>query len=288
MTWSSPQSPGEPDEVGFGSARPPGRRWPRGPRWVRGPSWARRPLIIAGAVVIAVAAVLALGRHPARSDPARAAVTVTQAGHRLLGVRAGWELLGYGPGRTVRVQFARGRVTQTVLPALDSNGPVSFVAGPSQMIIRPWDIVPGYVVPDGKPAQPLTGVLRRGAEVVINPLTGGRRQLGGPPVASVSAASPGVIAPDGTTAALFRVTAGGQVTLHLVSLATGADQPIPVRLGPDSVGPGKLAWSPDSRWLFVVTAHGGLAAVNAGTRSVEGLGVWLPWLSQIAVRNASG
>ncbi len=91
MTWSSPESMGEPDEVGFGSARPPGRRWPRGP------DWARWPLIFAGAVVIAVAAVLALGRHPARSDPARSAVTVTQASHRLLGVRARrWELLGYG------------------------------------------------------------------------------------------------------------------------------------------------------------------------------------------------
>ena len=125
------------------------------------------------------------------------------------------------------------------------------------------------------------------ADVVINPLTGVQRQLGGPPVASVSAASPGVIAPDGATAALFRVTAGGQVTLHLVSLATGADQRIPVPLGADSVGTGKLAWSPDSRWLFVVTAHSSLAAVNAGTRSVEGLGLRLPWLSQIAVRNAS-
>ncbi len=122
MTWSSPESLGGPDEVGFGSARPPGRRWLRGPRWVR---W---PVILAGAVVIAVVAVLALGRHPARSDPAPAAVAVTQAGHRLLGVRDGWELLGFGPRRTVRVQFARGRVTQTVLPVLASNGPVSFVA----------------------------------------------------------------------------------------------------------------------------------------------------------------
>ena len=166
MTWSSPESLGEPDEVGFGSARPPGRRWPSGPRWVRG------ALILAGAIVIAVAAVLTLGRHPARSDAARAAVTVTQADHRLLGVQAFWELLGYGPRRTVRGLFARGRVTQTVLPVLDSNGPVSFVAGPSQMIIRPWDVVPGYVVPDGKPAQPLTGVLSRGGEVLPGPRPG--------------------------------------------------------------------------------------------------------------------
>ncbi len=128
----------------------------------------------------------------------------------------------------------------------------------------------------------------RCADVVINPPTGAQRQLGGPPVASVSAAAPGVIAPDGATAALFRVTAGGQVTLHLVSLASGADQQIAVPLGPDSVDAGTLAWSPDSRWLFVITAHGGLAAVNAGTGRVEGLGVRLPWLSQIAIRNASG
>ena len=376
MTWSSPESLDGPDEVGFGSARPPRRRWPRGPRW---------PLILAGATVIAIAAVLVLGRHPARSAPARAAVTATEAGHRLLGVRAGWELLGYGPRRAVRVQLARGRVIQTVLPGLASNGPVSFVAGPSQMIIRPWDFVPGYLVPDGRPARPLTGVLGRGgevlpgprpgevwvqrsyrvtslslarldgsmtgvsmrlpaggwwlaspdgrgdvlltgvgeiyeawpggsrhiggmlaavgptrwltvtcnrphrcADVVIDPVTGAQRRLGGPPVASVSAASPGAIAPDGATAALFRVTAGGQVTLHLVSLATGADQRIAIPLGPDSVGPGKLAWSPDSRWLFVITAHGGLAAVNPGTQRVEGLGVPLPWLSQIAIRNAAG
>jgi hypothetical protein len=310
-------------------------------------------------------------------------VTVTEAGHRLLGVRAGWELLGYGPRRAVRIQLARGRVTETVLPAPDTTGPVSFVAGSSQMIIRPWDFVPGYLVPDGQPARPLAGALSRGggvlpgprpgevwvqssyrirslslaradgtvtgvfmrlpasgwwlaspngrgyvllsgvgeiydvwpggsrklggmlaavgptrwltvncdrpnhcADVVTDTVTGARRQLGGPPVASASAASPGVIAPDGATAAVFRVTAGDQVTLHLVSLATGADQRIAVPLGPDSVGAATMAWSPDSRWLFVVTAHGGLAAVNAATQRVQGLGVRLPWLRQIAIRNA--
>ena len=34
----------------------------------------------------------------------------------------------------------------------------------------------------------------------------------------------------------------------------------------------------------MITAHGRLAAVNASTRQVEGLGVRLPWLSQIATR----
>ena len=127
----------------------------------------------------------------------------------------------------------------------------------------------------------------RCADVLINPVTGARRQLGGPPVASVSAAAPGVIAPDGATAAVFRVTASEQVTLHLVDLATGADQRIAVPLAAGSAGPGQLAWSPDGRWLFVVTAHGRLTAVNAGTLHAEALGVRLPWLSQIAIRDAS-
>jgi hypothetical protein len=367
MTWSSRESLGGPDEVGFGSSRPPGRRWPR---------W---PLILAGAGVIVAVVVLVLGRHPARPVPARAAVTVTEAGHPLLGVQAGWELLGYGPGRAVRVQLAQGRVTQTVVPALGSTGAFSFVAGPGQVIIRPWDFETGYLVADGQPARPLPGGFGQGGEtlpgpqpgevwvqtqrlsltlirldgsrtgvsihlpaggwwlaspngrgnvllsglgetydvwpggsrriggmlaavgptrwltvncyrphrctdVVTDPATGTQQDLGGPPIASVSAASRGVIAPDGGTAAIFRVTPNGQVTLHLVSLVTGADQQVAVRLDQKSADPGTLAWSPDSRWLFVITAHGRLAAVDAGTRQVEGLGVRLPWLSQIATR----
>jgi hypothetical protein len=349
--------------------------------------------MLAGAAVIVVAAVLLPGRPAAKpahatrtaAKPAAAqsSVTVTEAGHRLLGVRAGWDLLGYGPDRAVRIQPAAGRVTQTAVPPLVSGSPVSFVAGPRQVIIRPWDFVPGYVVPDGKPARNLPGVLGHGgqvfpgprpgevwvrpslsasslslvrlngsetgvsmrlpsggwwlatpngqgdvllsgvgeiydvwpggsrhlggmlaavgptrwltvncyrphrcADVVINPRTGAQRQVGGPPVVSVSASAPGVIAPDGATAAVFRVSTSGQVTLHLLSLATGADQRIAVPLEQASASAGTLAWSPDSRWLFVITAHGGLAAVNAGTGQVQGLGVQLPWLTQITVRNA--
>jgi hypothetical protein len=369
MTWSSAESQGEPDEVGFGSPRPPRRRWPRWPLILAG----------AGAAVIAVAAVLALGRHPVKLASAQSQVTVTDAGHRLLGVRAGWELLGYGPGRVVRVQPALGRITQTVVPALGSTGPFSFVVGPSQVIVRPWDVEPGYLVADGQPARPLPSVLGEGgetlpgprpgevwvqnsarsfalarldggktgisirlpaggwwlaspngrgalllsgvgeiydvwpggsrhfggmlaavgptrwltvncyrphrcADVVTDPATGTQQELGGPAVASVSAASPGVIAPDGATAAIFRVTPSGRVTLHLLSLATGTDQQIAVPLSQRAGGAGTLAWSPDSRWLFVVTAHGRLAAVNARTLQTEGLGARLPWLSQIATR----
>jgi hypothetical protein len=377
MTWTSPESLGKPDEVGFGSSRPPRGRWPGG-RWPGGrrPRW---PLILAGAAVIAVAAVLTLGRHPVKLLSAQSPVTITETGHRLLGVRGGWELLGYGPNRAVRVQLAQGRVTQTVVPALGSTGPFSFVAGPSQVVIRPWDVEPGFLVADGQAARPLPSVLGEGgetlpgpragevwvqtrprsltlarldggrtgvsmrlpagawwlaspndrggvllsgadevldvwpggsrriggmlaavgptrwltvscdrpyrcADVVIDPATGTQRQLDGPPAALVPAASPGVITPDGATAAVFRVTVGGQATLQLVNLVTGADQQIAVPLSRSAVGAGTLAWSPDGRWLFVITKHGRLAAVNAATGHVEGLGVRLPWLSQIAIR----
>ena len=68
-------------------------------------------------------------------------------GHRLLGVRAGWELFGLGPSEVVRIQLARARITRTVFPGPQSSGPVTLLAGPYQAIVRPLDYVPGYLVP---------------------------------------------------------------------------------------------------------------------------------------------
>ena len=117
--------------------------------------------------------------------------------------------------------------------------------------------------------------------MVIDPETGARRTLPGPP--PDTAAVSGVIAPDGLVAAVFRDN-GRQWELHLLNLASGADQRIGVRLAQGTPGPRTLAWSPDSRWLFVVAAHGTLAAVNTRTGQVQGFGVALPPVSQIAVR----
>jgi hypothetical protein len=94
---------------------------------------------------------------------------------------------------------------------------------------------------------------------------------------------PGVIAPDGATAALL-ATSGRQITLHLVSLATGVQQQVRVPLGFGPANWQTLAWSPDSRWLFVVAARGRLVAVQASTGRVRGLGVALPPVSDIAVQ----
>jgi hypothetical protein len=65
----------------------------------------------------------------------------------------------------------------------------------------------------------------------------------------------------------------------------GAAALVPIEPGASSQ---TLAWSPDSRWLFVITASGTLAAVNAHTGQVEELGLGLSGLSQIVIRSASG
>jgi hypothetical protein len=70
----------------------------------------------------------------------------------VLGVHGRWELFGRGNRGIVRIQFARGRVTTTQVPALASSGAVSFVVGSWGALVRPYDFVPGYLVPDGRRA----------------------------------------------------------------------------------------------------------------------------------------
>jgi hypothetical protein len=127
------------------------------------------PVILVTVLVLAVVAKI---EHAGRRPGARAPVTVTEAGHRLLGVTAGWDLFGFSPGRVVRVQFALGRVTRTTVPAVQSAGPVSLIVGPGQAIILPLDNVPGYLVPDGQPARPLVGALSHGGIVIPGPAPG--------------------------------------------------------------------------------------------------------------------
>lgn len=91
-----------------------------------------------------------------------APITVTEVGHRLLGVTAAWELFGRRDGVLVRIQLARGRISRTTVPGLASSGPVSFLVGPNLAIIRPIDAVPGYVVPDGKAARQISANLSQG------------------------------------------------------------------------------------------------------------------------------
>jgi hypothetical protein len=124
---------------------------------------------------------------------------------------------------------------------------------------------------------------RRCSNVIVDPATGAQHTLPGPS-AELVPAQPGVIAPDGSAAAILAAS-GDRVTLHLLNLVSGSDQQIPVAVDAESAADQSLAWSPDSRWLFVVTGQGKLAAVDARTGHVESLGVSLPSLSLIAIRN---
>jgi len=167
-----------------GGAVPPRRPWPR---WLT--------LAATGAVVAVVVAALNLvHRDPAAApaspapptpaqvsstppapqasaavQPALPAVSVTELGHPLLNTTAGWELFGRGPGVLVRIQPAAGRITRTAIPDLRSGGPVYLVAGSDRVIVRPLDNVPGYVVPDGRPAEQLPPQLNLDGPVFPGP-----------------------------------------------------------------------------------------------------------------------
>lgn len=371
--------PGDYNEVvQFG--RPSRRR--RGPRRGAG------SLLLA---VLAIAAVVAVAVHSVvhRRPLAPPAVSVTDLGHPILGVRAGWELFGLGSAGLVTVQFARGRIVRTTIPRLLGDGIVSLVPARGEVLVRPLDRVPGYVVPDGKPARPLTGALAHGGSLLPGPTlaqqwlyTDGNIVLVGPggkperahlaerallsrsvqtvisdgrgglvlvgPPGTVNDVSPGLLrsidddlllavgprnwlalgcyhgacgdvvtsvatgvsrvlpgaaipanpwpwqtlpgatSPDGSTAAVIVASrAQNRAWLDLVSLRSGAGVrvSVPVTTGSASQS---LAWSPDSRWLFVVAAGGTLAVVDARTGRAHDLGLGLSGLSQIAVRPARG
>ena len=100
------------------------------------------------------------------------AVRVTEVGHPMLGITANWDLFARGASMVVRIEFARGRITRTVFPGVASSGAVSFLAAPHAAIIRPWDFVPGYLVPDGQPPRLLAGALASGGVLLPGPAPG--------------------------------------------------------------------------------------------------------------------
>jgi hypothetical protein len=96
-------------------------------------------------------------------------VTTTSLGHPILSAAGNWELFALGPGVVIRIQLASGRITKTVIPELDSDGPNSFVVGADRAIVRPLDNVTGYEVPDGQHAGPLPQVMRTGGPALPGP-----------------------------------------------------------------------------------------------------------------------
>jgi hypothetical protein len=83
---------------------------------------------------------------PSPSPP----MAVTELGHPLLAVTAGWDLFALGDEVLVRIHLASGRITRTALPPLGDGG-VSLVPARSRLLIHPPDFRQGYVVPDDRP-----------------------------------------------------------------------------------------------------------------------------------------
>ena len=118
--------------------------------------------------------------------------------------------------------------------------------------------------------------------LVINPATGSRHLLAGRAPASRSVAPfAGTVSPDGQFAALVVYGRDGKPFLRLLDLVSCAVL-LSVPVNPDA--PGSAVWSPDGRWLFAVSPDGRLLAINPVTQAVQGLGVSLPPLSELAIR----
>jgi hypothetical protein len=151
---------GHDEIVHFGSDRSLGSR--------RLPSIALACLIVAAIVAVAVRGTGQPAPHAAKTPPP--AIRVISAGHPLLGGPAGWELFARGPDDLLRIQLARGTISATYVPPLQSANPdVEFVIGAHEVVIRSTDLVPGYVVPDGGQARLLTGPLAGDGPLVPGP-----------------------------------------------------------------------------------------------------------------------
>jgi hypothetical protein len=135
----------------------------------------------------------------------------------------------------------------------------------------------GYLVNECKAGKCLTSVIDR--------TTGERRTLAESIVPYGRVA--GLISPDGRTAAVIDIAKvrSAAASLSLIDLVSGDEHPLATDLG-TTTGSGSMVWSPDSRWLFVVTAAGHVAAIDSATRQVRGLGLQLPFIEQLAIRAA--
>lgn len=109
-------------------------------------------------------------RRPLPTAP----VVLRRSGPPITGLGSG-ELFVRSLDTVYRIGLETGRVTATPA-AVGMSAPVGFLAGPSAVVLRPLDRVPGLLVPDDRPAVELTGALRRASRVL--PGTDGRLWAG--------------------------------------------------------------------------------------------------------------
>ena len=244
-------------------------------------------------------------RVPDGQSPRGLSGLLSQGGPALPGPRPGqvWVLMaGVGHAALVLTRPDGSRQVSVPLPpggplplsaTADGSGGVlltgnsgTFDAGPGGL--RRLSLEPLAVGPGRWLAVTCPGHHQHCHTVVIDRATGAQRVLPGPalPHTALTPWPPGLIAPDGAAAAVLELSRASQLSLHLLDLRSGADRVLSLPVSQDADNE-TMAWSPDSRWLFVVTDVGAVRVVNASTGQVGSLGVPLPFISQVAVRDAS-
>lgn len=116
-------------------------------------------------------------RSPARlssrgqSSPRPAPVAVTNLGRPVLDVPRNWVLFARNPDAVLRIQLATGRIVRTATPAVLSDGPLSFLAGPHEVIVKAWQ-GGGVIIRDDQPARYLSGELADYGPILPGPKPG--------------------------------------------------------------------------------------------------------------------
>ncbi len=245
-------------------------------------------------------------RVPDGKAPRGLSGLLNEGGPALPGPRPGqvWVLTtGVGRASLTLTGLTGARLASVPLPAggplpltatADGSGGVlltgnsgTFDAGPGglhRLSLEPLAVGPGRWLAVSCP-----GHHQHCHTVVVDSATGAQRTLPGPalPHAALTPWPPGLIAPDGAAAAILELSRASQLSLHVLDLRSGGDRVLSLPVSQDADNE-TMAWSPDSRWLFVVTDVGAVRVVNASTGQVGSLGVPLPFISQVAVRDASG
>ena len=234
-----------------------------------------------------------------------------KAGRPLTGTLAGGGQLLPGPARDeewfisnnrdIALVGQTGAVTSHQFAALSPQYPAESATSDGRGYVvlfntdgRQFDATPAALRPVGAllvavgPRNWLGLSCQRGhcRNVVIDGATGTRRTLPGAALNVVTwpwPAEPGVVAPNGSVAAVIVGTGTNGAAFDLINLSSGRTTTIPIPVTPQSSSQ-TLAWSPDSRWLFLIAANGKVIAVNAHTGRAQPLDIPLPALSQIAVR----
>jgi hypothetical protein len=185
-------------------------------------------------------------------------VTVSQLQRPLLGQTGNWTLFGRGERTLIRIDLARNEITRTVVPSLQSSGPVYFVPAAGEVIIRPLDFVPSYAVPDGRPAQPLPAGFGFGGPILPGPdprhvwVAGGDDAHPAYVLSSLDGRRSGTVIRLPADSSILNVVGDG-VGYLLVSTAEGVYRALPGRV--QLISTGNLLATGPTGWLVAECVH---------------------------------